>query len=270
MDKELLVILNDFVDIMRRIDWVLGAWNFGSAARGLTDEYSDADIVFLVDGGGFANAEQSVKRLLSGVCGEVILCWEEDFNGEAIINNGYLLEKNGRVFQFDVFLLNKDRIDDFMCGIHYTDLAEKDIIFDKDGSIRALAESCPHGKPWSDNTDRLIRTYLYHFNMTAKYLLRGDYFKLNRVMRVLYDAHASLLLAGHDRIKWGGAESRLRFIPEDKKRHLTQYYCTENFADDRERLARCFEWFGEDSGGFGKINSDAVKKYWLNISEKIK
>lgn len=269
MDKELLVILNDFVDIMRRTDWVLGAWNFGSAAHELTDKYSDADVVFLVGGKDLADAEESLKRLISGVCDEVILCWEEDFNSDSIINNGYLLEKNGRIFQFDVFLLSKDRIDDYICKIHYTDLSERDIIFDKDGSVLALAENCPHREFWGDDADRLIRTYLYHFGMSAKYLLRGDYFKLNRVMRVLYDTHSSLLLTEYDRIKWGGAESKLRFIPEEKKRHLTQYYCTENFAEDRKRLACCFEWFGEDSGGFGRINWNAIKKYWSASTQNI-
>lgn len=269
MNKELIVILNDFIEITRRTDWVLGAWNFGSAMHGLTDQYSDADVVFSVKGGFFKNAEESLKRLLSGVCDEVILCWEEDFNSNAIINNGYLLEKNGKIFQFDIFLLNNDLIDDFMCKIHYTDLSEKDIIFDKDGSVRALTESCPHGEPWSGDIDRLIRTYLYHFSMTAKYLLRGDYFKLNHVMRILYDTHASLLLTKYDRKKWGGTESKLRFIPEDKKRHLTQYYCTMDFASDRERLVRCFEWFEEDSGGFGCINSAAVNEYWLKCTQNI-
>ena len=203
MDKELLVILNDFVDIMRRTDWVLGAWNFGSAAHELTDKYSDADVVFLVGsvakhkplvggnagaklllhlcrilcigqltdkysdadvvflvgGKDLADAEESLKRLISGVCDEVILCWEEDFNSDSIINNGYLLEKNWRIFQFDVFLLSKDRIDDYICKIHYTDLYERDIIFDKDGSVLALAENCPHGEFWGDDADRLIRIF---------------------------------------------------------------------------------------------------------------
>ena len=269
MNKELLVISNDFIEIMRTTDWVLGAWTFGSAMHGGTDEYSDADIVFLVKGEFFKRAGESLNRLMSGVCDEVILCWEEGFNSGAVINNGYLLEKNGRIFQFDIFLLNKELIDDFMCKIHYTDLSEKDIIFDKDGSVRALAECCPHGELWRGDTDRLIRTYLYHFSMTAKYLLRKDYFKLNHVMRVLYDSHVSLLLTKYDRKKWGGAENKLRFIPEDKKRHLMQYYCTADFAADRERLVRCFEWFEEDSDGFGSINSIAVKEYWFKATQNI-
>ena len=105
--------------------------------------------------------------------------------------------------------------------------------------------------------------------MTAKYLLREDYFKLNHVMRVLYDSHVSLLLTKYDRKKWGGAENKLRFIPEDKKRHLMQYYCTADFAADRERLVRCFEWFEEDSDGFGSINSIAVKECWFKATQNI-
>lgn len=270
MNKELLAIFNDFIGIMKRSEGILGAWNFGSAMHGLTDEYSDVDVVLLVEEKYFKSTELGLNALLAGICGEVILCWEEDFNSEAIVNNGYLLEKNGLVFQFDVFLLNKAHIDDFMCRIHYADLSEKDIIFDRDGSVRALAESSPHGSLWTGDADRLARTYLYHFSMTAKYLLRGDYFKLDHVMRILYDTHASLLLTKYDSIKWGGMENKLRFIPEDKKLHLMQYYCTEDYAADRERLLRCFEWFGQDLGGFGGINSAAVKNYWLECTRDIK
>ena len=105
--------------------------------------------------------------------------------------------------------------------------------------------------------------------MTAKYLLREHYYKLKHVMRVLYDSHVSLLLTKYDRKKWGGAENKLRFIPEDKKRHLMQYYCTADFAADRERLVRCFEWFEEDSDGFGSINSIAVKECWFKATQNI-
>ncbi|MBD5103978.1 MAG: hypothetical protein HDT47_03835, partial [Ruminococcaceae bacterium] len=83
MNQKLMEILNDFTDIMKSTDGTLGAWNFGSASRGMADEYSDADIVFLVEGGKFKETENSLEALLSRACDKVMLCWEEGFNGEA-------------------------------------------------------------------------------------------------------------------------------------------------------------------------------------------
>lgn len=270
MNQKLTEILSDFTDIMKSTDGILGAWNFGSASRGMSDEYSDADIVFLVEGGKFKETENSLEALLSRACDRVMLCREEGFNGEAIVNNGYLLCKGDEVFQFDVFLLNKDRIDDYMCRLHYTDLSEKDIVFDVNDDVKSLCESCPKGSRWNDDIKYLEKTYLYHFYMTTKYLIRKDYFKLNHVMRILFDTHASLLLTGYDAINWGGAENKLNFIPSEKQEHLKNYYCTEDFCVNKENLLKSAEWFKQDiSDAFLKegacYNTDnwsLVKGHW--------
>ena len=60
--------------------------------------------------------------------------------------------------------------------------------------------------------ERLITTYLYHFHMTAKYLIRQDYFKLNHVMRTLYDTH----------------------------------FCIDDFSINRKNLLKSMEWFEEE------------------------
>lgn len=277
MNSTLTDILNSFTDIMKNTDGVLGAWNFGSAVHGLSDEYSDADIVFLIKGTEFGKIEQALLPMLSTVCDEVLLCWEESFNSAAIINNGYLLKKGGEIFQFDIFLINNDMIGDFMCRIHYTDLSEKDIIFDTDGCVKKLCADCPHGSLWNDNIDRLIRTYWYHANMTAKYLLRKDYFKLNHAMGLLFDTHTSLLLTGYDKIKWGGAENKLNFIPHEKQEHLKRYYCTEDFKQDRSNLMKSFEWFETDlrdvclikSFDYNSAIGNNVKEYWMKLTQNI-
>lgn len=65
MNKELLAIFNDFIGIMKRSEGILGAWNFGSAMHGLTDEYSDVDVVLLVEGDYFKSTEQGLNALLA-------------------------------------------------------------------------------------------------------------------------------------------------------------------------------------------------------------
>ncbi|MDE6853215.1 MAG: nucleotidyltransferase domain-containing protein [Lachnospiraceae bacterium] len=270
MNGYLQTIFQDFVDIMKTKNGVLGAWNFGSSLHGMSDAYSDVDVVFLVEGNAFQKIERELSEILSGVCEEVILCWEEDFNSHAIINNGYLLKKDHGIFQFDVFLLNQDDIGDFMCKVHYTDLTEKDIIFDTGHYVQNLCENCPHGSVWDADIEHLISTYLYHFYMTAKYLIRQDYFKLNHVMRTLYDTHVSLLLTAYDVINWGGAENKLHFLSAGQQEHLKQYFCTEDFSWNRKRLLQSMEWFQEDlcdvldrkEQDYNMEHVTAVKEYW--------
>lgn len=211
MLKELLHVHNAFITAMKAEEGVLGAWYFGSAARGTTDEYSDIDIVFLVQGEAFATVDQKLSLMLGEACDKVLLCWPEDFNSQAIKNYGFILQQQERLFQYDVFLLNKEKIDDLMCRIHYAELQPQHIIFDKNGSVHALIDEAIKGEPWRDDISKLIKTYWFHVQMSAKYIARQDFFKLNAVLRILMDTHGSLLLTAHDKTTWGGAANKLHF-----------------------------------------------------------
>ena len=237
----------DFVKQVKENKSVLGAWNFGSETHGLCDEYSDVDIVLLVEGNSFHIFSEKLDTYLKNISDEVLTCWPEGFNSDAIINNGYLLSKNGSVFQFDVFLINSDKADDFMCRLHYTDLKESDIIFDKNDAVRKLVQLNITGSCWNDDIEHLEKTYWYHAFMTVKYIKRKDYFKLNNVLRTLYDTHISMLLCGYDEITWGGTANKLHFIPQDKQKHLMGYYCFVNFDEVAENILQSMKFFREDS-----------------------
>lgn len=245
MNQELKNISDQFIDKIKYDEKILGAWNFGSEMHGKADEYSDVDIVLLVKGT-LTETEQKIDSLLEEICERVLLRWEEDFNSEAVINNGYILKAGGMLHQFDIFLLNSDMLEDFMCRIHYAGLSENDIIFDRTGAVKRLAENSPQGSRWNDDLDRLQRTYWYHLNMAAKYLLRKDLFKLNNIFRTLYDTHASLLLSEYDSITWGGTADKLKYIPAEKQEHLKYYYCTYNFGLSRDNLIYSAERFEKD------------------------
>lgn len=246
MKQDLLNISDDFVKIMKKTKGVIGAWDFGSVIHGLSDEFSDVDIVFLIDGNAFKEMENLLSVILSGMCDELVLCFREGFNSKAIISNSYLCKKSNCLHQFDVVLINEDYVNDYMCKIFYTDIVEDNIIFDTDGRVRNLCAQCPHGKMWKDKLDRIFTTYMLYFHMTAKYLNRQDYFKLNHAMRMLFDNHASLLLTGYDAISWGGAENKLGFIPENKQEHLKKYYCLADFELNRSNLLQSVKWFKQD------------------------
>lgn len=265
MNEKLLGIHERLMTIVKEQSCILGAWYFGSASRDLADEYSDLDVVFLVDGAGLTEVDARMTGWLESCCDRVVLCYPEGFNGEAIVNNGYLLEAEGQIVCYDVFLLNSARLEDGICRMHYAGLRENSIIFDRNGSVRALAASAPSGAPWRDDIDRLIRVYWYHAHLSAKYLLRGDFFKLENVTRTLMDAHVSLLLTVHDQSTWGGSANKLHHLPDDVQEHVRHYGCVPDFPLMRSRLLQCFRWFVEDVKAVSPADATAetVLSRWM-------
>ena len=261
----------DFVKQVKENKAVLGAWNFGSETHGLCDEYSDVDIVLLVEGNSFQKFSEELDTYLKNISDEILTCWPEGFNSDAIINNGYLLSKNSDVFQFDVFVINSDKVDDFMCRLHYTDLKKSDVIFDKNNAVKKLIQLKITGSCWNDDIEYLEKTYWYHAFMTVKYIKRKDYFKLNNVLRILYDTHISMLLCGYDKITWGGTANKLRFIPQNKQKPLMRYYCSENFYEVAENLLQNMKAFRADSKeihslkniNYSETLSNSVIKNWV-------
>lgn len=240
-------IKGEFIEQIRKSEIVLGAWNFGSETHGLSDEYSDVDIVLLIEGKAFTHSPEKIEEYLKNIGNDILLCYPESFNGEAIVNNGYLIFYDDNIFQFDVFLINSEKLSNYICRLHYTGLTEQDIIFDKIGMIKELISMNLKGDFWNDDLIQLQNTYWYHAYMARKYLIRKDYFKLYNVFHTMYETHASMLLTGFDKITWGGNANKLHFIPEDKQQHLKRYYCLEDFDAIRENLIYCMKTFHEDA-----------------------
>lgn len=275
--KELQNVHNAYLRMMEVEQGVLGAWHFGSVARGTMDEFSDIDIVFLVEEASFSSVDQNLSQILGKVCDEVVLCWPESFNSEAIKNYGYVIKHHQKLFQYDVFLLNMGQIDDFMCQIHYRDLKTHDIVFSKDGSVEALIQKEIKGRLWQDDISKLITTYWFHLHMSSKYFVRKDFFKLESVLRILMDTHTSLLLTAYDKITWGGSANKLHFIDKEKQMHLMKYGCVEDFVIVRNNLKQAMEWFIDDvrevggikEVGFNESVFNDIKRDWLNSTGAI-
>lgn len=261
MNKELERMKHEFIEEVKKSNSVLGAWEFGSETYGLSDDYSDVDIILLIDGEQFIQFGTSLDTYLKHISDEVILCWPEGFNSEAIMNNGYLFLKEANIFQFDVFLLNSEKLDDFMCRLHYRDLKESDIIFDKEGTVRKLVGLGLTGGLWNDDIPYLEKTYWYHANMTNKYLARKDYFKLNNILHIMFEAHTSMLLSGFDKITWGGSANKLHFIPKEKQEHLKKYYCSEDFNQVKENLINCMKEYQSDAKEVHELKNMSYSTY---------
>lgn len=277
MLTELIESNRKIISIMKSQEGVLGSWYFGSVSHKMTDEYSDIDIVFLVDNCVFEDLGRDITKIIASAVDKVILCWAENINNEKIVNFDLLLMFHGEVFQYDIFLLNKEYIDDFMCKLHYINLRSENVIFDLQGEVKKLLDNVPTGSLWSEDVSRLIDTYWLHVQITVKYFLRKDYFKLEGILRILMDTHASLLLTGFDKIKWGGSASKLHFISAEKQQHLMKYGCMEDFAHVRNNLLQSISWFEEDIEEIGTSTEQQhscelgkiIKPYWIQNTEKM-
>lgn len=273
MLNELKTVNERFIALIKETDGALAAWYFGSNKHGLSDEYSDIDIVILADEASYCDIDKRLTEMLNSVCDEIILCWGEDFNGEAMKNYDCILSLNGKIFQYDVFLLNNGLIDDFMCRLHYAELTEEDIIFSRGDTAQRLISTALHGDTWQGDINRIVDTYWLHIQMSVKYFLRRDFFKLNGVLRILMDAHTSLLLTKYDKITWGGTANKLHYIPQEKQSHLMKYGCTEDFDAMKENLLWSLEQFEKDVEEIAQNDTSAehyrklgklIKEYWIN------
>lgn len=265
--KELENTNQKFVEQMKKERGVLGAWYFGSLSHDNADKYSDIDIVFLLDNENFERIDKERQNIMKKTGAEIVVEWAEEFNDDAIKNYCYILNVSGKNFQYDVFMLNQNRLDEFMCQIHYADMKESDIIFEKGKNVSALLGHNGCKDTWKADVHRLIQTYWFHMHMTAKYLARKDYFKLEGVLRTLMDTHSSLLLTQYDRITWGGTANKLHFIPEEKQKHLMKYGCIDDFDQIKQNLLEAMDWFIEDSKGLQDKNEI---DYCVKTGEKIK
>lgn len=277
MNKTLANMKEKFIELMKNQDCVLGAWNFGAETHGLSDEFSDVDIILLIDGKQFMPFSESLESYLKQISDEILVCWPEDFNSDAIINNGYLLSCAGTIFQFDVFLLNADKLDDYFCRLHYTGLNESDILFDKTGEVKRLMQLHLEGSHWDADVAHLENTYWYHANMSSKYLWRKDYFKLYNVLHTMFETHVSMLLAGFDEISWGGYANKLRYIPKEKQEHLKKYYCSEDWKEVQNNLMDSMKSFRQDAQEVHGLKNipysthlgDAVMRHWADKTGNI-
>lgn len=77
MLAELEVVNEKFIAAMKKTDGIMAAWYFGSNKHGLSDEYSDIDIVLLANNPEYLNIDRKLKDIFDGICDDVILCWEK-------------------------------------------------------------------------------------------------------------------------------------------------------------------------------------------------
>ena len=256
------VFLNSFynlVDLLKQDSRCLGAWYYGSISRGLEDEYSDIDVVFLIDGNHFESFSSVISDYVGKVCDEVVNIWPEGYNCDELKNFQHVIRLNDELFMIDFFVLNSIKNDCWIARQHYMDLSPKQVIFDKHGEVKELIKRSPKGSKANFDVSYVISTYYTHLCMLIKYFLREDYFKLRKNIDFLYNAHAELLLSQYDKIGWGDYCNKIKqCVPKNMQEHLKLYMTSPDIEIMKKEILACAESFASDAQ---KICQDIKVQY---------
>jgi predicted nucleotidyltransferase len=248
MHKDLKQAFSKLLVIIKEDERCLGGWHFGSVGRGTADEHSDYDIVFLVNGKDIESFATDIPKIMAGVCDEVIVGFDEGFNNERFKCFCYAIRINENIHQVDVFIMNNDHPEDWMCKLHLTGCTSEHIFFDRTGET---AELLSKGYRIDNNTydvKKIMNTYWFHVIMLIKYFKRGDVFKVIKNIDILFHSHADLLLSKYDTLEWGGWESKVTYcVPADKQKHLKAYFAPAELSSLKSAVKNGIEFFESDS-----------------------
>lgn len=247
MHKDLVAVFEKVVVIMERDERCKGGWHYGSISRGMEDEYSDYDPVFLVEDKDFEPFAADVPKILEKAADELLIFWGEDFNDSHFKNYCSIIRMGDNLHQFDVFIINSDYPQDWMCRQHCKGCTRDNIIFDRTGEIEEFLGRGYRTDNDIPDTMRAIDTYWFHTIMLIKYFKRKDIFKLIKNIDVLFHAHVDLLLSRYDTLDWGAWESKVKHcVPAGKQQHLKAYFTRAGFTEMEAMVRECAGLFQKD------------------------
>jgi predicted nucleotidyltransferase len=254
MHKDLVLVFHRFIELLKEDERCKGGWHFGSISRGENDIYSDYDLVFLVAGKDFETFTVDANKILAEVCDEVLLYWGESFNDSYFKNYCSLLRVETNLHQFDLFFINVDYPDNWMSKLHSKGCTREHIIFDKTGEVAEFLDKDNQIEKEVYNSIRIMDTYWFHAEMLIKYFKRKDFFKLIKVINLLYQTHVELLLSQYNTLDWGSIESKVgHCVPDEKKEHLKTYFANPDFHELEVAVKTGMNLFKEDAEELCKL-----------------
>lgn len=225
MHKDIDLMFQKVVDILKNDNRCKGGWHYGLISRGDQDIYSDYDPVLLVDDKNFEQFAADVPNILSSVSDELLIFWGEDFNDNHFKNYCSVVRLGENLHQFDLFIINSDLPEEWMCRQHAKGCTRKNIIFDRHGEIGRFLDKGYRTDNNIPDTIRAIDTYWFHSEMLIKYFKRKDIFKLVKNLDIIFHSHVDLLLSVYDTLDWGAWESKVKHcVPLEKQQHLKGYF----------------------------------------------
>lgn len=225
MHKDLKLVFNKVVEILKEDSRCIGGWHYGSVGRGESDIYSDYDPVFLVEDKDFKEFANDVPKIISSACDELLIFWGEAFNDDHFKNYCSIIRIGTSLHQFDFFIVNYNFPEEWMCKQHLKGCTKDNIIFDRTGEVAKLLGRGLRTDNYIPDLTRTMDTYWFHLEMLIKYFKRKDIFKLIKNIDVLFHSHIDLLLSQYDTLDWGAWESKVKHcVPLQKQEHLKVYF----------------------------------------------
>jgi len=247
MHRLLQELVDRTVELFQDDPRVLAAFHSGSVATEREDEYSDADPVFVVRPEAFEELDADLPEIFGGLCGDIHLWWPERGNCDTWRNYAILSEADGRVLQYDITIMKPP------AGLPMR-VPRAQLLFDKAGLVEPV-ESAP-AKPYDPK--RLLWTverYWVYVYIHAKYLRRGDPFKLAFAQRELFQEHLEVLHALHGKAEgdwWplvagkvtppGRQDDMLRYLERSDRASVAAALPRELDSFARDARAACARW----------------------------
>jgi hypothetical protein len=164
----------------------------GSVGTAREDAYSDVDPLFLVQAERFEEVHDELPDLFRRVGVEPFLWWPERGNNETLRNYAVFFAVDGRPVQYDITIVAAP------AGQTWT-IRPDQFLFDK---AKVLTVAAPTDQP-AHTPQRLgwqVEIYWIYAYIHAKYLRRGDPFRLAAAQQELLQAHVSILHALHPEV----------------------------------------------------------------------
>jgi hypothetical protein len=175
--------------------------------------------------------------------------WPEGFNSSDIANYAVLFEAAGRpgeLLQYDMTVASLHSLRSGFGGKLLTRCGRVEILFDKEGILKEVAEATPPDRYSPARLRWDIERYWVYVYIHVKYLKRGDPFKILYAQQTLREIHLGVLRALYPDAYWGWwAWSATNVLSDVEKAHILRYFGPADAV--AEALMREIREFGEDA-----------------------
>lgn len=241
MHRLLLAVYEESLELFRADARVLAAFASGSMGTEREDEHSDVDLDLLIAPGEFDAFAGDLPALFARLGVEPVVWWPERGNCDTLRNYCILFERQGELLHYDI------TIHSALEGVR-PHVRPCQTIFDKAGLVEVVGDADRPG--YSPERLRwVIEMYWIYVYIHAKYVMRGDLFRLLAVQQELLHCHLHVLRALRPKIPedwWPLLAARVADAPEVRCA-LLSYLGHADIAGVRAALPGQLGRFAEDA-----------------------
>jgi hypothetical protein len=239
MNERLRPIYERTIELLQADPRVLAAYMTGSVGTAREDAYSDVDPMFLVCADCFEALDQDLPGLFARAGVEPFVWWPERINCDTLRNYAVFFLVDAKPVQYDITIMAAPE------GQSWPILHEQ-LIFDKAGLLQIVTPA-----PQQEHPPRRLRwqieIYWIYAYIHAKYLRRGDPFRLAAAQQELLQAHVAILQALHPGTKPDWWPVMAGQLDETERSALLGYLDSPAPAAVAARLPAQMERFAADA-----------------------